>query len=105
MLVAITSTGNSLESNLDPNFGRCSYFAIYDTETRIVEFLSNPNKDAEEGAGTASVRFLSGRFVKKIVSGEFGIKIKPMLDSLRIQMILFQEPGARISKIITLLNQ
>ena len=50
MKIAITSSGNTLKSNLDKRFGRCSFFAIYDTETKDVEFISNPNKEAEEGA-------------------------------------------------------
>ena len=32
MKIAITSTGNSLESNIDQRFGRCAYFVIYNTE-------------------------------------------------------------------------
>ncbi|MDZ7635394.1 MAG: NifB/NifX family molybdenum-iron cluster-binding protein [Bacteroidales bacterium] len=55
MKVAITSTGQSLESKLDQRFGRCAFFVIYDTETGGVEILPNPNKEAEEGAGRASV--------------------------------------------------
>ena len=31
MKVAITSTGDNLESKLDQRFGRCGYFIIYDT--------------------------------------------------------------------------
>lgn len=43
MKVAITATGNSLDAKLDSRFGRCSYFAIYDTEKKAVEnFVLNP---------------------------------------------------------------
>jgi predicted Fe-Mo cluster-binding NifX family protein len=92
MKVAITSTGNSLESNIDPRFGRCKYFVIYDTESRATEFIPNPNAEAEEGAGPASVQLVASRQVNKIVSGEIGIKIKPLLDRLKIQMIIMKEP-------------
>lgn len=51
MKVAITCTGNNLESKLDLRFGRCGFFVIYDTETRGMEFIPNPDKDATEGAG------------------------------------------------------
>lgn len=105
MKIAITSTGNSQESNLDQRFGRCSFFAIYDTGTRSIEFLPNPNKDTEEGAGPASVQILASRDVKKIVSGEFGLKIKGLLDSLRIQMIVLKQPEKNINEIIEMLNR
>jgi predicted Fe-Mo cluster-binding NifX family protein len=104
MKVVITSTGNSLESKLDKRFGRCSYFVIYNTETQGMEFLPNPNKDAEEGAGNASVNLLASQNINKIISGEFGMKIKPSLDSLGIQMIMIKKYDMTIHEILNLLN-
>jgi len=104
MKVAITSTGNSQESKLDQRFGRCAFFVIYDTETKSTEFIPNPNKDAQEGAGPASVQLVASRNVQKIISGEFGIKIKSLLDSLKIQMIIMKEPEKKIIEIIDILN-
>ena len=104
MKVAITSTGNTLESKLDERFGRCSFFVIYDTETKGMEFLPNPNIDAEEGAGPASVQLVALRNVKKIVSGEFGLKIKSLLDSLKIQMIVLKKSEKSVGEIIEMLN-
>ncbi|MFW5793297.1 MAG: NifB/NifX family molybdenum-iron cluster-binding protein [Bacteroidota bacterium] len=104
MKIAIASTGNSLESKIDPRFGRCSYFVIYDTDSEAVEFVPNKSKDAEDGAGPASVQFVAGKNVQKIVSGEFGIKIKPMLDQLKIQMIVVKDNEKKIKDIIEMLN-
>jgi predicted Fe-Mo cluster-binding NifX family protein len=104
MKVAITSTGNTLESKLDQRFGRCSCFVIYDTETKGMEFIPNPNKEALEGAGPASVQLVATRDARKIISGEFGIKIKSLLDSLKIQMIVLKEPDKSIKEIIEMLN-
>ncbi len=104
MKVAITSTGDSLESTIDQRFGRCAYFVIYDIESKAIEVIPNPNKDAEEGAGPASVQLVASRNVSKIVSGEFGMKIKSLLDSLKIQMIVLKEPEKKIREIIEMLN-
>lgn len=104
MKIAITSTGNTLESTIDQRFGRCAYFVIYDTLDKAMEFIPNPNKDAEEGAGPASVQLVASRNVEKIVSGEFGIKIKPLLDSLKIQMIVLKDHDKKIKDIIEMLN-
>lgn len=104
MKIAITSIGNTLDSTLDMSFGRCAYFVVYDTESRAMEYIPNPNKEAEEGAGTASVHLMASRSVNKIVSGEFGLKIKPLLDSLRIQMIVLKESKRTIGEIIGMLN-
>jgi predicted Fe-Mo cluster-binding NifX family protein len=104
MKIAITSTGNTLESKLDQRFGRCSYFVIYDTENAGLEFIPNPNKDASEGAGPASVQIVASRNVSKIVSGEFGMKIKSLLDSLQIQLIMLKNTEKSISEIIQMLK-
>ena len=104
MKVAITSSGDSFESTIDSRFGRCSFFVVYDTESKSSEFIPNPNKNAAEGAGPASVQLLAEKKVEKIVSGEFGMKIKSLLDSLKIQMIIIKEPRS-VREITGMLNQ
>lgn len=104
MKVAITSTGNSLESAIDPRFGRCAYFVIYDLETGSTEFLPNPNKNASNGAGPASVKVVADKGVQKIISGEFGMKIKSVLDSLSIQMIAVKDHKKTIDELIKMLD-
>ena len=104
MKVAITSTGNTLDSKLDQRFGRCTCFVIYNTETKGIEFIPNPNRDAQEGAGPASVQIVASKGVEKVISGEFGFKIKSLFDSLKIQMIVLKEPEKKISEIIDMLN-
>lgn len=104
MKIAITSTGNNLESKLDQRFGRCSYFVIYDTSNEGLEFIPNPNKDATEGAGPASVQIVASRNVSKIISGEFGMKIKSLLDSLKIQLIMIKDADKSVSEIIQMLK-
>ena len=105
MKVVITSTGDSLDDKLDHRFGRCSYFVIYDSLTGGVEILPNPNKESDLEAGPASIELISTRNVEKIVSGEFGEKIKPILDSLKIQMIVLKDQEKSIREIIGLLKQ
>lgn len=104
MKIAITSTGDTLNSTIDSRFGRCAFFAIYDTETKSTEFIFNPIKDTQEGAGPAAVQFVAAHKVSKIVSGEFGMKIKSLLDSLKINMIILKDPKKRIKDIIEILN-
>lgn len=105
MKVAITSTGSTSDSKLDQRFGRCSYFAIYDTETRETEFIPNPGKDATEGAGPAAVQIVASRNVKKIISGDFGAKIRSLLDNLGIEMTAIKDPEKSISDIINMLGK
>ena len=104
MKVAIASTGNTLESNIDSSFGRCAWFIIVDTESGGMEFIPNTNREMEEHAGKAAVELVATRNVEMIVSGEFGVKIKPLLDSMHIQMVVIKDAEKKINDIITLLN-
>ncbi|MBN1788845.1 MAG: hypothetical protein JW830_00025 [Bacteroidales bacterium] len=104
MKVAITSTGNSPDAKLDSRFGRCSYFVVYDTESHSTEFIPNPNKDNVEGAGPASAQLVASKGARKVVSGEFGAKVKSLFDSLQIQLIVIHESEKKISEIIELIN-
>lgn len=104
MKAAIASIGNTLESNIDTSFGRCAWFIIVDTESGGMEFIPNTNRDMEEQAGKAAVELVATRNVEMIVSGEFGVKIKPLLDSMHIQMVVIEDTEKRVSDIIALLN-
>ncbi len=105
MKIAITSTGDSPESTLDQRFGRCAHFCIYDTESEQTAFIPNKHRDGREGVGPAAVQLVASHGVQKIISGEFGIKIKSLLDSLGIQMIILKEPEKTIREVIHMLNK
>lgn len=105
MKIAITSSGDSPLAKLDSRFGRCEYFVIYNTESGSIEFIPNPNKDNIEGAGPASVQLVASSGVEKVVSGEFGAKVKAIFDSLQIQLIVINDQEKTISQIIELLKQ
>ena len=102
MKIAITSTGDTLNAMIDSRFGRCAYFAIYDTETKSTVFVVNPGKEAQEGAGPAAVQFVAAQKISKIVSVEFGTKIKPLLESLNIEMITPENSESKITELIDL---
>jgi predicted Fe-Mo cluster-binding NifX family protein len=58
-----------------------------------------------EGAGPAAVQLVAGKGVKKVVSGEFGAKIKSLFDQLQIQLITVPEEETTVNKIIKLLTK
>jgi predicted Fe-Mo cluster-binding NifX family protein len=100
MIIAITADGSTLASKVDPRFSRCSYFILYNTTSGQTEILENPNINALNGAGPATVQWMASRGVGKIISGEFGIKIRPLLESLNIEMVISKEPEKSIQNII-----
>lgn len=105
MKIAITATGQTVKSKMDNRFGRCSFFAIYDTELKQTEFLSNPARDNNEGAGPASVQFIASQGVNRIISGEFGGKVKDILSGLNIQMIIHGKNDITIEEIVNQISK
>ncbi|WP_299578742.1 NifB/NifX family molybdenum-iron cluster-binding protein [uncultured Sunxiuqinia sp.] len=104
MKVAITSSGKTGSSKIDNRFGRCAYFAIHDLESDKTEFIKNPNKDVNEGAGPAAAQLIASQGVKKIISGEFGGKVKTILEDLQIQMIMVNGPEQTVEELIRLMT-
>lgn len=104
MKIAITATGNTPISTIDPRFGRCQYFALYDTSSKALEFVENPNRDANEGAGPASAQFVIDRGARQIVSGEFGGKVKTVLEAMGIVMLPQDDCSQTVGSIISKMN-
>jgi predicted Fe-Mo cluster-binding NifX family protein len=105
MKVAIASKGNTLDHLIDLQFGHCAFFVIYDKESNELQIRSNPYKEATEHAGIMAVKWLASEGVKSLVAGDFGPKIQPLLDQMRIQLIVIRKPETSIQQIINLLKQ
>ena len=72
MKIAITSKSNTLESEIDPRFGRCTYFLIIDTETMKYETISNTNAMASGGAGIQAAQTVAKTGAKIVITGNMG---------------------------------
>ncbi|MDD5551081.1 MAG: NifB/NifX family molybdenum-iron cluster-binding protein, partial [Candidatus Omnitrophica bacterium] len=72
MKICVTSEGSSLDSNVDPRFGRCQYFIIVDTDTLEFESIGNPNIESMGGAGIQSAQLVASKKIKVVVTGNIG---------------------------------
>ena len=70
--ICVTSEGNSLDSRVDPRFGRCRYFMIVDTGSLEFEAIQNPNRESMGGAGIQSGQLVAVKKVKAVVTGNVG---------------------------------
>jgi predicted Fe-Mo cluster-binding NifX family protein len=104
MKLAITSTGNNLESKFDLRFGRSAWFCIYDKESETIQFVVNDNKDSMGGAGTKTAEMVAELGVKQVISGDFGPKAKSLLERFEIQMIILNEENSTIQDILNKLK-
>ncbi len=73
MKIAVTSTGNTLESEVDPRFGRAAYIIVVDTDTKEFEVIDNSeNKNAFKGAGIQAAAAISQKGAKALITGYCG---------------------------------
>lgn len=72
MKIAVSASGLTLESELDPRFGRAQYLLIVDTDSLEVEAIENPNVAAGGGAGIQSAQMVIGKGVKAVLTGNCG---------------------------------
>ncbi len=87
MKICITSQGNSLESQVDPRFGRCQYFIIVDTDTDEAVAVDNLNKDGLGGVGIQSGQFMAEKGVKAVLTGNVGPNAFQTLSAAGIDVI------------------
>ncbi|KPK73223.1 dinitrogenase iron-molybdenum cofactor biosynthesis protein [candidate division WOR_3 bacterium SM23_60] len=87
MKICITSRGDTLDSEIDPRFGRCAYFVFVDTETLAYEAISNPCIEAAGGAGIQSGQLMASRQIKTVITGNVGPNAFQTLQAAGIDVI------------------
>lgn len=72
MKIAVSSTGSTLDSEVDPRFGRCAYFIIVDPDTMEWEAISNEAAQMGGGAGIKAAQLVADKGAKAVISGNYG---------------------------------
>jgi len=72
MKIGISSTGEDLNADVDPRFGRCKYFLFVDIDTMDFEAVSNESAMASGGAGIQAAQTIAKAGVKIMVTGNMG---------------------------------
>ena len=72
MKIAISSTGQDLDSEVDPHFGRCPYFLVVDPETEEFQLLANEGATMYEGAGIKAAQGVDREGVDAVITGSLG---------------------------------
>ena len=72
MKIGISSTGEDLNADVDPRFGRCKYFLFVDTDTMDFEAVSNESAMASGGAGIQAAQTVAKAGAETIITGNMG---------------------------------
>lgn len=72
MKVAVSSSGQDLNSPIDPRFGRCAYFLVVETDDMSFEVFDNETAGLGGGAGIQSAQFIISKGAKAVITGNCG---------------------------------
>ncbi len=86
MKIAISSSGQTLDSQVDQRFGRAENFIVVETESMEFEVLNNENIDASGGAGINTAKLLVDAGVKAVLTGNCGPNAQRTLSAADIKL-------------------
>lgn len=88
MKIAVTSQGTTLDSEMDPRFGRAKYILIVDTETMEFNALDNSeNANALKGAGIKTSVMIADNGAKVLLTGYCGPNAFETLEKGSIKVV------------------
>jgi len=86
MKIAVTSTGKTLDSQVDPRFGRAAYFIVVDTETMEFNVVENQNVSAAGGAGINSAKNIIDAGAEAVLTGNCGPNAELTLTAASVKL-------------------
>ena len=88
MKICITASSEGLDSEVDPRFGRCSHFIIYDPDTRSVKSISNASAAASGGAGIKAAEIIANAGVAALLTGGLGPNAFSIFEEFGIDVLV-----------------
>ena len=95
MKIAISSSGKTLDSALDPRFGRCAWFLIIDPADMSYEVFDNQSAAQSSGAGIQAAQFLEDKNVSAVITGHVGPNAVQTLSAAGIEIFAQQQGTIR----------
>lgn len=90
MKLSVSSSGQSLDAQVDPRFGRCAYFAIIETEGDEIishEIIENESAGARRGAGIQAAQTIANKGADVTITGNVGPNAFNALSSAGVKVV------------------
>lgn len=87
MKIAISANEGSLDSEVDPRFGRARFYILVEGNSQAVEVIDNRGTDdLPHGAGIAAVETMVRHGVATVLTGQVGPKAEQGLRAAGIEV-------------------
>jgi predicted Fe-Mo cluster-binding NifX family protein len=86
MIIAISSTGKGIDSQVDPRFGRCDYFILINDGLESTMVISNTAKNSQSGSGTLASTLISDGGADVILTGNVGPNAYRSLEAAGVEI-------------------
>ncbi len=86
MKICVTATGNDLDAEVDPRFGRCQYLIFVDSDTMEFEAIPNEAIAAPGGAGIQAAQTVVNRGAEILISGNIGPNAFQVLSTAGVKV-------------------
>lgn len=87
MKICVTSMGDTLDSDVDPRFGRCKYFLVIDTDSLEIESIPNESMMASGGAGIQAAQRVAKTGANIVITGNIGPNAFQTLSAAGVKVI------------------
>jgi len=73
MKISVSARGESLDSEVDPRFGRTAGFVLFDSESGSAEYLDNSaQQDSAKGTGVKAAQLIAKAGAEALITGQLG---------------------------------
>ena len=86
MKIAVSVSGQSLDDQVDPRFGRCQNFLVVDTDTMEFKVVANTAASQGGGAGIAAAQMIVDEGVEAVLTGNCGPNAFEVLEKAGIRV-------------------
>jgi len=101
---AITVKENNINSPLEDCFGKTKYFCFVEDDPKNIEFVLNPGNNILKHSGQKAVNYLQSKGVSSVLSKNFGMTVKKMLDKHNIQTIIVPSKYEKLSQLLKIIK-
>lgn len=95
MKIAIPVEENNIETAVCPSFGRTPYFLIYDTQTKMYEFMDNSAAASLGGAGIKAAQAIVDANVEALLTPRCGENAAEVLQKENVRIYKIKGDSVR----------